>query len=306
MDPCKPETVGASQTSRINAVTNHGLRIADYGLRRGIYWLGEPFILEPQDSGTSLAPVVYAAYTNERPILSGGRTVTGWHSNGRLWQTVIPEVKSDRWYFQELFANGQRRQRARSPNKDYYRVADLAPVLRANDGADLPKGRWGFGFIPGDLQPWPDLSDAVIVLMHSWETSIHPIASLDTEAHQVRFTGSAQGMVDHWLLGEGAALLRGKRLLYWDTRGPEVLRFFQNTFAQWQARGLDQHSRVADPLFVNLGLGDFQLRPESPAATLAFHPIDTAQVGLYGDPAWVAESRRVRYPATVLPAPTRR
>jgi hypothetical protein len=43
---------------------------------------------------------------------------------------------------------------------------------------------------------------------------------------------------------------------------------------QWRARGLDQHSVVADPAH-----GDFSLPPDSPALKLGFRPIDLRQVG---------------------------
>src|SRR5436190_21218184 len=42
-------------------------------IRSGTYFLAEPLILVPGDSGLSLA-----AYRNERPILSGGRRIAGW------------------------------------------------------------------------------------------------------------------------------------------------------------------------------------------------------------------------------------
>lgn len=44
------------------------------------------------------------------------------------------------------------------------------------------------------------------------------------------------------------------------------------TFAEWQATGQDQHSLVADPLFVAPEQGDFRLREDSPARSLRFRP----------------------------------
>jgi hypothetical protein len=52
----------------------------------------------------------------------------------------------------------------------------------------------------------------------------------------------------------------------------------------WQARGLDAHSRVADPLFVDPARGDYRLRPESPAFALGFEPLPLAEMGCYPDP----------------------
>lgn len=44
--------------------------------------------------------------------------------------------------------------------------------------------------------------------------------------------------------------------------------------------GIDMHSLAADPLFVDLGNGDFRLLPESPALKLGFVPIDMSKIGL--------------------------
>jgi hypothetical protein len=41
-------------------------------------------------------------------------------------------------------------------------------------------------------------------------------------------------------------------------------------FTQWQSRGYDQHSVLADPLFENVDENDFRLKPDSPALQLGF------------------------------------
>ncbi|MEI6501773.1 MAG: ATP-binding cassette domain-containing protein, partial [Armatimonadota bacterium] len=46
-------------------------------VHNGVYRLAQPFALTPADSGTAKAPVVYAAATGARPVLSGGRVITG-------------------------------------------------------------------------------------------------------------------------------------------------------------------------------------------------------------------------------------
>jgi hypothetical protein len=76
------------------------------------------------------------------------------------------------------------------------------------------------------------------------------------------------------------------------------------TFEEWQAKGVDRHSLVADPLFVNAAACDFRLKPNSPAITkLGFQPIDVSRCGLYGDREWVGLPKHSKFPKTVLPAP---
>jgi hypothetical protein len=91
--------------------------------------------------------------------------------------------------------------------------------------------------------------------------------------------------------------------LYWHTAGPDALRFYRRTFAEWQAIGLDRHSRIADPQFVNAARHDFQLKPGSPALDLGFREFDINQAGLYGDEAWVKEASHARCPDIPLPSP---
>lgn len=49
----------------------------------------------------------------------------------------------------------------------------------------------------------------------------------------------------------------------------------------WQALGLDRHSVIADPLFVNRAADDFRLKPYSPAYRLGFKPIPVGKIGPY-------------------------
>lgn len=91
--------------------------------------------------------------------------------------------------------------------------------------------------------------------------------------------------------------------LYWTPAGGKDLTFFHYSFAEWQDLGLDQHSLIADPRFVDAANFDFRLQPDSPAFKLGFEPIDVASIGLYGDPEWMAEADRFPHPATVMPAP---
>lgn len=67
--------------------------------------------------------------------------------------------------------------------------------------------------------------------------------------------------------------------LYWHADG-ESFDFAGATLEQWQARGHDEHSIIADPLFKDPDRSDFTLDPESPAIQqLGFEPIDMSAIG---------------------------
>jgi hypothetical protein len=70
--------------------------------------------------------------------------------------------------------------------------------------------------------------------------------------------------------------------LYFDARPeakPETLRLGPASLEKWRERGHDQHSLVADPLFVAPERNDFRLRTDSPAFKIGFREFDLKDVG---------------------------
>ncbi len=88
---------------------------------------------------------------------------------------------------------------------------------------------------------------------------------------------------------------------YWNTAGQDVT-FVGLSLEKWrQQEGRDQHSIIADPLFVDPAKGDFRLKPNSPALKIGFEPFDSAQAGVYGDAAWIAKANDATYPPLQWP-----
>ena len=91
----------------------------------GRYTIEKPLALGPDDSGTLSSPTLYAAYANERPVISGGVQVTGWKravlGGKSVWSAPLPGVvRRLRPEVQELWINGVRRSPARHPDKGYH------------------------------------------------------------------------------------------------------------------------------------------------------------------------------------------
>ena len=55
-----------------------------------------PVILTAADGGTQQAPITYAAWPEETPVISGGVAISGWTKlgDGPLWTTTVPAVQS--------------------------------------------------------------------------------------------------------------------------------------------------------------------------------------------------------------------
>ena len=64
-------------------------------VRGGTYFLKETLVFAPEDGGSETNPVIYQAYGNEKPILSGGQLITNWRCSR---QSVADRVaRSKRW-----------------------------------------------------------------------------------------------------------------------------------------------------------------------------------------------------------------
>ncbi|NUP99151.1 MAG: right-handed parallel beta-helix repeat-containing protein [Armatimonadetes bacterium] len=135
-------------------------------LRGGVYPVNSPLEFGPDDS----APVTFAAWRDEQPILDGGRRLTGWRVepvNGReAWVVDLPELVLDgSGAFRQLFVNGQRRPRAGLPKEGFYWI-ESAPDTPLTAG--LFEGSCYFVAAEGDIKPWQNLNEVEVVLYHFW------------------------------------------------------------------------------------------------------------------------------------------
>jgi hypothetical protein len=136
-------------------------------LRGGTYELSRTFTLGPDDSGTAQAPVTYRSYPGERAILSGGVEI---HPHWSRYKGQIQVAEVGRW-FNELFVNGERATRARSPNGDA--SFNLAPV------PDPTVQTSSFLYQPGSVPAGLRKSDMEIVSMERFISPRQRVASTD-------------------------------------------------------------------------------------------------------------------------------
>ena len=124
-----------------------------------------------------------AAYRNEQPVLSGGRRITGWEKvegKSGWWRATLPEVREGKWYFHQLFINGQRKHRARSPNDGYFQA----------EGEYLNINPVQFKFRSDDIKKEWVGSGVELIALHKWIDLRQYIRGLDETNHVVTLSGA--------------------------------------------------------------------------------------------------------------------
>lgn len=171
----------------------------------GTYLLREPIVFTPEDSGTAEHPIIYQAAPGARPVFSGGQAITGFKlTDDGNWSVQIPDVAAGKWYFEQLWVNGRRAIRARSPNKFYYYVAGSVDY-GADPATGQPTALGGRAFqaFAADLEPLANLtaaqlSDVNVLAYQSWEATRLRIAKLDPATSSLFFTGGAPWAFNQW------------------------------------------------------------------------------------------------------------
>ncbi len=171
----------------------------------GTYRLSKSVLFEPADSGTKACPISYEAAPGAKPVFSGGRPISGFQPGADgLWTAKIPEVQAGQWWFEQLFVNGRRAIRARSPNKFYYYMQRSVPFgTDPLTGKPAELANRAFVAKNADIAPLAAiprerLSDVAVVAYHSWEVSRHRVASVEPKTDTLVLTGGARWPFLRW------------------------------------------------------------------------------------------------------------
>ncbi len=152
----------------------------------GTYEMTAPLELGPEDSG-----VTWEAAPGAKPVFTGGRAIEGWEKVGEgLWKAALPDPS---WHFEQLWIDGRRAIRARSPNRGYFHLeGSVGP------GA-FPGLEKGFNFHAFVLPPEhyalvraiPEAERAGLLLTvaHAWAVGQCRVEALNDEHRAVKIAG---------------------------------------------------------------------------------------------------------------------
>ncbi len=161
------------------------IRVAD-----GKHFLEKSLVLDKRDCGLTIE-----AQQGSRPILYGGRRVTGWKLEGpKFWAADIPQVSASTWDFRMLVVNGRFCERARLPESGFFQNRNTwnVPWMSTTGGGwkrkPTPKELTTMVYDPKDLEPLLNVKNAELTVYHMWDESAVGVAAIDKGTHTLTFS----------------------------------------------------------------------------------------------------------------------
>ena len=171
-------------------------------VKEGVYTLKDTLVFTPTDSGTKDAPVTWIG-EGERTVLAGGERLTGWKDvGGGVWSAPIPRAPDGKpTYFEQLWVNGRRADRARLPNRcpgnlkaEYFCITQPSCTAVSNAAGKVARtieritltneSAKALASIPAD-----DLPYAQMLVVHKWSFARRILRGVDPATMTVETHG---------------------------------------------------------------------------------------------------------------------
>jgi hypothetical protein len=154
--------------------TKNSAMTADFTvyLRGGTYQQASTVTFANADSGSGGFYVKYMAYPGERPLITGGKPITGWKVSDAT--NGIYSTNAGATAFRQLYVNGVKAIRARTPNLLANNVANfnrLSGWDKAANNLQVPSSA---------VATWTNLTKVEMHVMIAWGDSTMRIASITT------------------------------------------------------------------------------------------------------------------------------
>lgn len=143
-------------------------------IKPGTYCLQEPLVI----TGEQSCPIVFEGDANDKPLLSAGKRIGGWvKTKEGWWQTHVTETVRYGWRPEQLYVNGRRATRARTPDRGFYTVSAVKEDVHHHGGGRSPLyATQAVETEPALLAPLkglaqPELEQVVARFYHKWDNT---------------------------------------------------------------------------------------------------------------------------------------
>ena len=192
-----PDGVSPAQAlARIRAAKAQGSAEAwTVRVKPGHYALKETLAFTPADSGTPQAPVTWIGEPGA--VIAGGEEIRGWRDDGNgVWSAPVPKAPDGKpAYFEQLWVDGRRADRARLPDTGYFNVRkpsiapDAAVKGRFVETVALTNAEVSaLARIPADEMPY-----AQMCVVHKWSFARRVLRGVECPGRDAPATNAVTG-----------------------------------------------------------------------------------------------------------------
>ncbi|HEX2974838.1 MAG TPA: right-handed parallel beta-helix repeat-containing protein, partial [Bacteroidales bacterium] len=154
-------------------------------------------VLSWHDGGSAGAPLIFKSEQGKKAVFKGGIEVKGFEKvNDKLWKAFIANVAWYDSYFEQLYVNGKRAVRARTPNEGFYFIKKVTETIIDKGEGRSPElavqkieldssNAACFKTFTGD-----DYRDAMVTFYHKWDNTRKHIARYDSKSSSIYLAGS--------------------------------------------------------------------------------------------------------------------
>ena len=159
-------------------------------VKPGHYAFTRTLAFTPADSGTKDAPVTWIGEPGGEVVFAGGEEIRGWtDQGGGVWAASVPMMPNGQpAYFEQLWVNGRRADRARLPNKGYFNIRKPAIVPDA-----AVKGRYVETVVLTNVEAGAlaklskdEMPYAQMCVVHKWSFARRVLRDFDSTTGTVR------------------------------------------------------------------------------------------------------------------------
>jgi hypothetical protein len=162
----------------------------------GEYFMLQPLSLTIEDGGTVSSPLIFKAEAGKKVVFRGGFQLNGFEKvNENLWKVFVPQVAYYDSYFEQLYVNGRRAIRARTPNSGFYFIKNVTEtVLEKGEGRspelavqkielDSTAATCFSSFTKQDYE------DALMIFYHNWDNTRKRVTGFSKQGSSVYTVG---------------------------------------------------------------------------------------------------------------------
>ncbi len=164
-------------------------------IMNGTYYLTEPVVFTPKDSGTKECPIVYQAYKDARPVFNAGKEIKGFQKvKDGLWKTKVNRK------FEQLYINGKRAVRAKEPDEGYFYIEKINEKILGDARSRRAEAEHTIEVKPEVLAPLKgldkdDVTSVAFLVYHKWDTTKRYIEKVDFDNNTFTIKGTK---LRHW------------------------------------------------------------------------------------------------------------